>query len=161
MYVRVHAILTCNTITAILQQADLDKRMQAIRELTKELLQHRDVIVKGKTTRAELLRELTQNQEAAKVTIQKQELATIPRDVLEKSYTEMSVRHSVETRRLKEYGSRVPDLQNKVIERNEIEKAHLRLEGVHRRQGTCMCVRACVRACVWVGVRSCMQEHAC
>ena len=113
---------------------ELDKRMQAIRELTKELLLHRDIIVKAKTTRAELLRELAQNQEATKVTIQKQDLATIPRDVLEKTYTEMSVRHSVETRRLKEYGKRVPDLQNKLIERNEIEKAHLRLEGTHRRQ---------------------------
>lgn len=110
--------------------------MQAIREVTKELLQHRDNIVKRKNDRAELLRELTQNQEAAKVTIEKQELATIPRDVLEKSYAEMSVRHSVETRRLKEYSSRVSDLQNKLIERNEIEKAHLRLEEVHRRQGT-------------------------
>jgi hypothetical protein len=116
-------------------QAELDKRMSAIRDLTKELLAHRDSIVKAKTSRAELLRELAQNQEAAKVTIQQKELTSVARDVLEKSYAEMSVRHSVEANRLKEYGARIPDLQNRLIERNELEKRHLRLESVHRHQG--------------------------
>jgi len=58
-------------------------------------------------------------QEAAKISIKKEDLVGVSRVTLEKSYGEISVRHGIEEQRLATYKMRVQELQNKTIERND------------------------------------------
>lgn len=85
------------------QQAQVDKRIDSIQDLTKELLKLRESMGEHKQKREELMRELSQNQEAAKVSIRQEEIAGVPREALIKSYTDLGARHQVEVNRLEEY----------------------------------------------------------
>ena len=117
-------------------QKRLDKRVEGIERLIAEVGKERDDILAYKTEHAKLNRELKQNEEAAKVTIRKEELISVTREDLERSYSEIAIRQRVEKNRLREYVERIQTLQNYLIERNEVEKKFLRLEKKHHSQSS-------------------------